>query len=148
MNNNALAAMKMLVVVAAALIQDGRVLVAQRPPGKRLAGYWEFPGGKLEIGESPEQGLSRELMEELGIEIAPESLLPLTFASRAEPEAGFHLLMPLYHCSVWSGAPVGAEGQTLQWVDAAQLSKLEIEGSLPPADVPLIPAVRRLLLSA
>ena len=132
--------MKLLLVVACALIDsDNRVLVAQRPAGKALAGLWEFPGGKLEAGERPEPALIRELAEELGITVKEECLAPLTFASYAYPE--FHLLMPLYICRRWEGTVASHEGQALKWVRPAKLRDLE----MPPADEPLIPHLIDLL---
>jgi 8-oxo-dGTP diphosphatase len=126
--------MKLLLVVAAALVDaDGRVLIAQRPEGKALAGLWEFPGGKLDAGERPEAALIRELKEELGIDVKEPCLAPLTFASHAYPE--FHLLMPLYVCRRWEGTPASREGQTLKWVRPAKLR----DYPMPPADEPLIP---------
>ncbi len=132
--------MKLLLVVACALIDsDNRVLVAQRPEGKALAGMWEFPGGKLEPGERPEPALIRELSEELGITIKEECLAPLTFASFAYPE--FHLLMPLYICRRWEGQVASREAQALKWVRPAKLREL----AMPPADEPLIPHLIDLL---
>lgn len=132
--------MKLLLVVACALIDtDNRVLVAQRPEGKALAGMWEFPGGKLEAGERPEPALIRELAEELGITVKEECLAPLTFASYAYPE--FHLLMPLYICRRWEGTVASHEGQALKWVRPAKLRDL----AMPPADEPLIPHLIDLL---
>lgn len=132
--------MKLLLVVACALIDsDNRVLVTQRPEGKSLAGLWEFPGGKLEVGERPEPALIRELSEELGISVKEDCLAPLTFASYAYPE--FHLLMPLYICRRWEGAVVSAEGQALKWVRPGKLRDL----AMPPADEPLIPHLIDLL---
>ena len=132
--------MKLLLVAACALIDaDGRVLIAQRPAGKTLAGLWEFPGGKIEAGERPEETLIRELHEELGLTVREACLAPLTFASYAYPE--FHLLMPLYVCRRWEGFVTPREGQTLRWVKAADLRKLE----MPPADEPLIPFLMDLL---
>ena len=129
--------MKIVLVTAVALIDvDGRVLLAQRPPGKSLAGLWEFPGGKIEVGESPESALMRELHEELGIETWASCLAPLTFASHAY--ADFHLLMPLFACRKWNGIPVAREGQTLAWVRPAQMR----DYPMPPADIPLIPILR------
>ncbi|TAD90200.1 MAG: 8-oxo-dGTP diphosphatase MutT [Alphaproteobacteria bacterium] len=129
-----------LLVVAVALIDpDGRVLVAQRPPGKAMAGLWEFPGGKVAAGETPEAALIRELKEELGVDTHASCLAPFTFASHAYPE--FHLLMPLYLCRRWQGEPVAREGQVLRWVYPAQLKDL----SMPPADVPLIAMLRDFL---
>ncbi|MDP3197251.1 8-oxo-dGTP diphosphatase MutT [Tabrizicola sp.] len=132
--------MKLLLVVACALIDsDNRVLVAQRPQGKALAGLWEFPGGKLEAGERPEPALIRELSEELGITVKEECLAPLTFASFAYPE--FHLLMPLYICRRWEGQVASREAQALKWVRPAKLREL----AMPPADEPLIPHLIDLL---
>jgi 8-oxo-dGTP diphosphatase len=108
------------------------VLVAQRPPGKAMAGLWEFPGGKVHPGEAPEDALIRELREELAIDTAASCLAPLTFASHAYDD--FHLLMPLYVCRVWQGQPRGTEGQALRWVRPVDLRHLE----MPPADLPLI----------
>jgi 8-oxo-dGTP diphosphatase len=125
---------KLLLVVACALIDaDGRVLIAQRPEGKQLAGLWEFPGGKVEGGERPEQTLIRELHEELGLTVAEPCLAPLTFASHAYED--FHLLMPLYVCRRWEGTPVAREAQKLAW---AMPNKLR-DYPMPPADAPLIP---------
>ena len=132
--------MKLLLVVAAALIDaDNRVLIAQRPPGKQLAGLWEFPGGKLHEGERPEAALIRELAEELGITVKEACLAPLTFASHAY--ADFHLLMPLYVCRRWEGFVTPREGQALKWVKAGALR----DYPMPPADAPLIPALVELL---
>ncbi len=129
--------MKIILVSAVALIdRDGRVLLAQRPPGKSLAGLWEFPGGKVEPGESPETALIRELREELGIDTLASCLAPLTFASHAYPD--FHLLMPLFACRKWTGIAQGVEGQTLAWVVPARLR----DYPMPPADLPLIPILR------
>ena len=129
--------MRMLLVAAVALIDtDGRVLLAQRPEGKSLAGLWEFPGGKVEPGESPETALIRELHEELGIETWSSCLAPLTFASHAYDD--FHLLMPLFACRRWQGIPHPHEGQKLAWVRANDLG----DYPMPPADVPLIPVLR------
>lgn len=132
--------MKILLVVACALVDaDGRVLVAQRPEGKMLAGLWEFPGGKLEPGERPEASLIRELGEELGIEVKEACLAPLTFASHAYDD--FHLLMPLYICRRWEGLVTAREGQALKWLRPARLRDL----AMPPADAPLIPHLIDLL---
>jgi 8-oxo-dGTP diphosphatase len=132
--------MKLLLVVACALADvDGRVLIAQRPEGKTLAGLWEFPGGKLDPGERPEAALIRELKEELGIEVKEACLAPLTFASHAYPE--FHLLMPLYICRRWEGIPAAREGQALKWVRPGKLRDYH----MPAADEPLIPALIDLL---
>ena len=126
--------MKLLLVVACALIDaDGRVLIAQRPAGKSLAGLWEFPGGKLDVGERPEAALIRELQEELGIIVKEACLAPLTFASHAY--ADFHLLMPLYICRRWEGIVQPCEGQALKWVKPNRLR----DYPMPPADEPLIP---------
>jgi 8-oxo-dGTP diphosphatase len=122
-----------IVVAACALLDaDGRVLVAQRPEGKSMAGLWEFPGGKLEPGETPEQTVIRELVEELGVETKPACLAPLTFASHAYED--FHLLMPLYVCRRYWGIPAPREGQRIKWVRPAGLRELP----MPPADQPLI----------
>ena len=126
--------MKLLLVVACALVdEDRRVLIAQRPDGKALAGLWEFPGGKLDPGERPEMALIRELKEELGIDVKEACLAPLTFASHAYPE--FHLLMPLYICRRWEGVVTAREGQALKWVRPTKLR----DYPMPPADEPLIP---------
>jgi len=133
-------AVRLLLVVAVALVDgDGRVLVSQRPPGKELAGLWEFPGGKVEPGERPEATLIRELAEEIGIAVEEPCLAPLTFASHAYP--GFHLLMPLYVCRRWTGTPQPLEGQGLRWVRPRALRDL----AMPPADAPLIPFLIDLL---
>lgn len=129
--------MKILLVAAVALIdQDGRILLAQRPQGKSLAGLWEFPGGKIDPGETPEAALIRELHEELGIETWGSCLAPLSFASHSYED--FHLLMPLYACRRWNGIPVPREGQQLAWVRPADLGKYD----MPPADLPLIAVLR------
>lgn len=133
--------MKMVLVVACALIDaDGRILLAQRPEGKALAGLWEFPGGKLEVGERPEDALIRELDEELGITVKHPCLAPLTFASHAYDD--FHLLMPLYVCRRWTGEVAGREGQAIAWVRPGKLR----DYPMPPADEPLIPPLLDLLL--
>jgi 8-oxo-dGTP diphosphatase len=133
--------MKLTLVVACALIDaDNRVLIAQRPEGKQLAGLWEFPGGKLEPGERPEPALIRELREELGIEVKEACLAPLTFASHAYET--FHLLMPLYICRRWEGTVSSREGQALAWVRANKLR----DYPMPPADIPLIPPLIDLLM--
>jgi len=128
---------KIVLVSAVALIDpDGRVLLAQRPEGKSLAGLWEFPGGKVEPGESPEVALIRELHEELGIETKASCLAPLTFASHSYDD--FHLLMPLFACRRWEGMATGREGQKLAWVRPERLR----DYPMPPADLPLIPILR------
>jgi 8-oxo-dGTP diphosphatase len=132
--------MKLTLVVACALVDaDSRVLIAQRPEGKTLAGLWEFPGGKLDAGERPEDALIRELHEELGITVKEACLAPLTFASHAYPD--FHLLMPLYVCRRWEGEVTGREGQNLAWVRPSKL----YDYPMPPADLPLIPHLIDLL---
>lgn len=132
--------MKVVLVAAVALIDaDGRVLLAQRPEGKSMAGLWEFPGGKVEPGETPEAALIRELREELAIETGARCLAPLSFASHSYED--FHLLMPLFACRRWEGQVQSQEGQTLKWAFAAELSKFP----MPPADLPLIPVLRDLL---
>lgn len=129
--------MKLVLVSAVALIdRDGRVLLAQRPEGKSMAGLWEFPGGKVEPGERPEDALIRELDEELGIGTWSSCLAPLTFASHAYDD--FHLLMPLFACRKWEGTPSPREGQTLTWVYPRELRNYP----MPPADLPLIPILR------
>ena len=129
--------MKTVLVSAAALIDgEGRVLLAQRPEGKSMAGLWEFPGGKVEQGETPEAALIRELHEELGIETWQSCLAPLCFASHSYEK--FHLLMPLFACRKWGGIPQSREGQTLKWVRAKDLR----DYPMPPADIPLIPILR------
>ncbi|GAA0296882.1 8-oxo-dGTP diphosphatase MutT [Rhodovulum strictum] len=129
--------MKLVLVAAVALVDaDGRVLLAQRPEGKSMAGLWEFPGGKVEPGETPEAALMRELKEELGIDTWASCLAPLTFASHSYED--FHLLMPLFICRKWQGQPHGHEGQALAWVRANDLRSYP----MPPADLPLIPILR------
>jgi 8-oxo-dGTP diphosphatase len=129
--------MKILLVSAVALIDiDGRVLLAQRPEGKSMAGLWEFPGGKVEAGETPEVALIRELQEELGIDTSASCLAPLAFASHSYED--FHLLMPLFACRRWRGSVVPQEGQQLKWVRAERLR----DYPMPPADEPLIPILR------
>ena len=132
---------KPLVLVAAAALTDvdRRVLIAQRPAGKSMAGLWEFPGGKVEAGETPEAALVRELREELGIEVCLECLAPFTFASHAYES--FHLLMPLFLCAKWDGEVTPREGQAIKWVRASKLR----DYPMPPADLPLIPYLRDLL---
>ena len=132
--------MKIVTVAACALVDpDGRVLLAQRPEGKPMAGLWEFPGGKVETGETPEQTLIRELEEELGIVVKEACLAPLTFASHTYPD--FHLLMPLYVCRRWDGIVTAREGQRLSWVRPNRLR----EYPMPPADVPLVAHLTTLL---
>jgi len=127
---------KILLVAAVALVDaDGRVLIARRPDGKDMAGLWEFPGGKVEANERPEETLIRELSEELGITVKEDCVAPLTFASHAYES--FHLLMPLYICRRWDGFVEAREGQTLNWVRPRQLR----DYPMPPADEPLIPAI-------
>ncbi|MCH8467041.1 MAG: 8-oxo-dGTP diphosphatase MutT [Roseinatronobacter sp.] len=129
--------MKMVLVAAVALVDaDGRVLLAQRPEGKSMAGLWEFPGGKIEQGETPEAALIRELQEELGIDTWASCLAPLSFASHAY--ADFHLLMPLFICRKWQGQPQSREGQALKWVRPDDLRNYP----MPAADLPLIPVLR------
>jgi 8-oxo-dGTP diphosphatase len=132
--------MKLLLVVAAALIDaDRRVLIARRPEGKPLAGLWEFPGGKVDAGERPETALIRELAEELGIAVEEACLAPLTFASHTYEH--FHLLMPLYVCRRWHGMVTGRNAQALKWVRPQNLR----DYPMPAADAPLIPALLDLL---
>jgi 8-oxo-dGTP diphosphatase len=136
-----MAAIKLTLVVACALIDaDRRVLLAQRPAGRTMAGLWEFPGGKVEPGERPETTLIRELHEEIGITVSEPCLAPLTFASHAYED--FHLLMPLYICRRWEGMVTPREGQDLAWVRAGKLR----DYSMPPADLPLIPHLVDLLI--
>jgi 8-oxo-dGTP diphosphatase len=131
---------KIVLVAACALVDaDGRVLITTRPDGKVLAGLWEFPGGKVEDGEAPEQCLIRELREELSIVVNEACLAPLTFASHAYPE--FHLLMPLYICRRWEGTVTAMEGQELTWVRPVRLS----DYPMPPADEPLVAMLRDML---
>jgi 8-oxo-dGTP diphosphatase len=130
----------LVLVAACALIDpDARVLVARRPAWKAMAGLWEFPGGKVENAERPEEALIRELREELGIAVKEACLAPFTFASHAYPE--FHLLMPLYVCRKWEGQPWPHEHQELKWVHSQHLH----EYPMPPADAPLVPMLRDLL---
>jgi 8-oxo-dGTP diphosphatase len=129
-----------LLVAAGALVDaDGRVLLAKRPPGKPLAGLWEFPGGKVETGETPEAALIRELKEELDIDVAAKCLAPLSFASHSY--ADFHLLMPLFVCRRWDGDIAPQQGQELAWVRARKLA----DYAMPPADEPLKAVLRDLL---
>lgn len=126
-------AVPVVFVVAVALIDvDGRILLAQRPPGKKMAGLWEFPGGKVQSGETPEAALVRELREELDIDTRRSCLAPLTFASHAYDD--FHLVMPLYLCRVWQGTPKPVEGQVLKWVRPYDMGEFE----MPAADRPLV----------
>ncbi len=130
-----------VLVAACALVDvDNRVLLAQRPEGKSMAGLWEFPGGKVEAGERPEQTLIRELKEELGITVDEACLAPLTFASHAY--ADFHLFMPVYVCRKWEGTVTATEGQQLAWVRPNRLRDYD----MPPADIPLIPHLQALLM--
>ncbi len=132
--------MKTILVSAVALIDvDGRILLAQRPEGKSMAGLWEFPGGKVEPGETPEAALIRELDEELGINTWQSCLAPLTFASHGYDD--FHLLMPVFACRKWEGTPQPKEGQTLAWTRVGELRNYP----MPPADIPLIAMLRDLL---
>jgi 8-oxo-dGTP diphosphatase len=134
-------AISVILVVACALVDaDKRVLIAQRPEGKTLAGLWEFPGGKVEPDERPEATLIRELQEEIGITVREACLAPLTFASHAYED--FHLLMPLYICRRWDGEVTAREGQNLAWVRANKLRDYK----MPPADIPLIPHLIDLLM--
>ncbi|HEX3709242.1 MAG TPA: (deoxy)nucleoside triphosphate pyrophosphohydrolase [Pseudolabrys sp.] len=131
---------KLVLVVACALVDaDGRVLLAQRPAGKTMAGLWEFPGGKIEDGERPEQSLIRELNEELGIAVSEDCLAPLAFASHSYSD--FHLLMPLYVCRRWGGTVTAREAQQLAWVRPNRLRDYE----MPPADEPLVAHLMALL---
>jgi 8-oxo-dGTP diphosphatase len=129
---------KRLVLVAACALIDseGRVLIAKRPDGKPMAGLWEFPGGKIEPDESPEQTVVREMREELGVVIQESALSPFVFASHDYP--GFHLLMPLFLCHRWEGVPQSHEGQEIAWVKPADLAGYP----MPPADLPLIPLLK------
>jgi 8-oxo-dGTP diphosphatase len=130
----------LLLVVAAALVDvDGRVLIAQRPKGKTMAGLWEFPGGKVQPGESPEAALIRELREELGVDTRESCLAPFAFASHRYED--FQLLMPLFVCRIWKGRLEPSEGQALAWVKPARLA----DYPMPPADVPLVALLRDLL---
>lgn len=132
--------MKVVLVSAVAMIDpDGRILLAQRPKGKSMAGLWEFPGGKVEADETPEQALVRELKEELGIDTWESCLAPLSFASHSYDD--FHLLMPVFACRKWEGQVKPQEGQTLKWVRVNQLR----DYPMPPADIPLIAMLRDLL---
>lgn len=131
---------KVVYVAAVVLVDnDGRVLLAERPAGKKLAGLWEFPGGKIEAGETPEQALVRELKEELDIDTSQTCLAPLTFASHRYDD--FHLFMPVFVCRVWKGVVAAQEGQRIAWVFPKDFDKYP----MPPADIPLIPVLRDLL---
>ena len=133
-------AVETVLVVAVALVDpDDRVLIAKRPEGKKMAGLWEFPGGKVKPGELPETALVRELLEELGIDITESCLAPVTFASHLYDD--FHLLMPLYVCRVWQGTVEALEGQELKWVRPVRLGDYD----MPPADAPLVAMLRDLL---
>ncbi len=130
----------LLLVAAAALVGvDGRVLLARRPPGKPMAGLWEFPGGKVRSGETPEAALVRELREELGIGVTESGLVPFTFSSHAYDD--FHLLMPLYVCRAWEGLVTAREDQELEWARTRDMANF----SMPPADAPLVAMLRDLL---
>jgi len=129
----------MLVAAVALVDADGRLLIAQRPAGKAMAGLWEFPGGKVDAGETPEEALVRELAEELGIQTAASCLAPIGFASHGYEQ--FHLLMPLFVCRKWAGTPRPREGQALKWVAADELPRYP----MPPADLPLVGLLRDLL---
>ena len=132
--------MKTILVVAVVLIdRDGRVLLSQRSSGKSMAGLWEFPGGKVENGEVPEEALIRELNEELGIDTWSSCLAPLSFASHSYED--FHLLMPVFVCRKWVGSPTPMEGQALKWVSKNKLK----DYSMPEADIPIIAVIRDLL---
>src|SRR5258707_15864008 len=132
---------RLVLVAACALIDpDGRVLIAERPPGKAMAGLWEFPGGKVESGERPEETVIRELAEELGIEVKEPCLAPFAFASHSYPD--FHLLMPLYVCRRWEGTPQAREHAAIKWVRPKDMG----EYPMPAADLPLVPMLRDLLL--
>lgn len=129
-----------VLVAAVALVDaDGRVLLAQRPEGKSMAGLWEFPGGKVDQGETPENALIRELKEELGIDVTVSCLAPVAFASHTYED--FHLLMPLFACRVWQGEPEGLEGQALQWIRPVRMGDVD----MPPADAPLVATLRDLI---
>jgi len=131
---------KTILVSAVVLIdRDGRILLATRPAGKAFAGLWEFPGGKIEAGETPEMALIRELKEELGIDTSTSCLAPISFASHSYDN--FHLIMPLYACRVWENSVTAKEGQKLKWVYPKDLDKYK----MPPADIPLIAAIKELL---
>ena len=132
-----------LLVVALAMVdtEKSKVLLAERPSKKHLEGLYEFPGGKVERNESPEEALVREIKEEIGVDVLVDDLTPLAFASHAYEEKGFHLLMPLFACTKWKGVPEGRENQRLVWATREELETYE----MPPADYPLLPALRELL---
>jgi 8-oxo-dGTP diphosphatase len=141
LNNSSL---PLILVAACVLIDaDGRVLIAQRPEGKSMAGLWEFPGGKIEAGERPEETVIREMGEELGVTIKEACLAPFIFASHSY--AAFHLLMPLFLCRRWEGIPQPREGQNIAWVRPKDLALQRERYPMPPADLPLIPMLRDLL---
>ena len=136
--------MRLVLVAACALIDaDGRVLIAKRPEGKPMAGLWEFPGGKVEAGERPEETIIREMQEELSVTIREPCLAPFVFASHSYPD--FHLLMPLYLCRRWEGIVQPTEGQEVAWVRPRELAREHNPYPMPPADKPLIPLLRDLL---
>ncbi|WP_191993029.1 (deoxy)nucleoside triphosphate pyrophosphohydrolase [Sphingomonas parva] len=132
-----------MIVVAAALIDDqGRILLQQRAPGRSMAGLWEFPGGKMEAGERPETALARELEEELGLAVAAEALVPITFASADLPGGGGrHMLLLLYTCRTWDGMPEALDAAALAWVHPSEMRLLP----MPPADIPFIPILEAVL---
>ncbi len=139
-NWEAISKLPIVLVSAAALVDvDGRVLLSQRPEGKSMAGLWEFPGGKVERGETPEQTLIRELKEELGIDVTSSCLAPIAFASHTYED--FHLLMPLFACRVWKGDIVPQEGQATRWVRPVRMGDFP----MPPADAPLVAVLRDLI---
>ena len=139
-NNRGSTSLPTVLVSAVALIDtDGRILLAQRPTGKEMSGLWEFPGGKVELGETPENTLIRELDEELGIDVSASCLAPFTFASYKYEH--FHLLMPLFLCRQWKGIPEGREGQKLKWARLKNFDKFE----MPPADIPLVAMLKDFL---
>lgn len=129
----------MLVAACALIDPQGRVLIAERPPGKSMAGLWEFPGGKVEPGERPEDAVIREMREELGVTIEESALSPLVFASHTYPD--FHLLMPVFLCRRWEGMVSPTEGQKITWASPDELERFP----MPPADAPLLPLLRRML---
>ncbi len=139
-NNSGSTSLPTVLVSSVALIDtDGRILLAQRPAGKEMSGLWEFPGGKVELGETPENTLIRELDEELGIDVSASCLAPFTFASHKYEN--FHLLMPLFLCRQWNGIPEGKEGQKLKWAHLKNFNKFE----MPPADIPLVAMLKDFL---